>query len=318
MATSLHPRVYVNPMAVHNASDKIDYAKLVKFYENYTRDHLEEFKKLKYNPPESMSMGELISNLLIDINNANDDTDEMTKKHKLLDKILKTRIINHLNFLSDNLNKRISLSWTLLFVKMQPPLFKKAYIDAFIEDCTKAYEGPDGMTCPRGAIERIVLSVISAIRAMNTIGEGNRELNTLADIIENTVMYKNMELNHSIKTWYKEHKTGPDGKATGFGEGENRRANLKAYLLNKYPNEERWIEEKITEIADIVEYDDDNFNMTYGGRRRCRPTQLQGGAQFTHRNRMVSRTHSKGKINRKGKTRKVKKPYNRRLKYSKM
>jgi hypothetical protein len=40
--------------------------------------------------------------------------------------------------------------YTLIYVKEQSPAFQRAYIEAFIQDCTTAYEGTDGMTCVMG------------------------------------------------------------------------------------------------------------------------------------------------------------------------
>jgi len=51
-----------------------------------------------------------------------------------------------------------------------------------------------------------------------------------------------------------------------------RRAHLKAALLKVYPKEGELIEAMITEIADNIGYDDDDFNVLYGGRRRRRVT----------------------------------------------
>ena len=184
-----------------------------------------------------------------------------------------------------------------IYVKEQSPAFQRAYIEAFIQDCTTAYEGSDGMTCVMGALERIILSLVSAIQAMRSLGEEKPEWDDLVDAITSTPQKKIPEL---IQAWYKEHKAGDDGKATGFEEDEAnirataRQANLKTYLLSAYPEHEALIEEKMQGL----EYDDDDFNVLYGGRRRRRTTRRR-------RYHTVSKPKSKGKRYRKNKTRKV-------------
>jgi len=178
---------------------------------------------------------------------------------------------------------------TVEYVKRQPPAFQGAYVKAFVQDCTTAYEGQGdtAMTCAAGALERVILSVTNAIQTMNSVDQGNPEWNTLLDIITVSPRTKIPEL---IRAWYKDHKTDVNGTPTAFTvdewNAEGRRDHLKRTLLRMYPREEALIEAMITEIADNIGYENDDFNVLYGGRRRRRRVTRRrgrGGRRVTRR-----------------------------------
>jgi len=220
-----------------------------------------------------------------------------------------TTRLNELNYREKSPVVLRALVNTVEYVRRQPPAFQGAYVKAFVQDCTTAYEGQGdaAMTCAAGALERVILSVTNAIQTINSLDQGNPEWDTLLDIITVSPRTKIPEL---IRAWYKAHKTGEDGRPTAFTiderNAEGRRAKLKAELLRAYPREEELIEAKISEIADNIGYDDDDFNVLYGGRRRRRVSRGRG---TTH---SASKPHSKKKKYRKNKTRKAKKSFNRR------
>jgi hypothetical protein len=69
-----------------------------------------------------------------------------------------------------------------------------------------------------------------------------------------------------IRDWYKLHKTGTtDAFPSGTTVAE-KKENLRMYLLEFFPEEGKLIDSKISEIADNIGYDDDDF--MYGGRKR--------------------------------------------------
>jgi hypothetical protein len=301
MATFVErPAVRVDAFQVHKASENINYKKLISAY-TYSMGGQEA---LIARADFSISLERHLKNYLTGFVNTDDGIDQETleQQRKLLDKILKNRLSSQISILKDkSLTFRAGIYYTLIYVKEQSPAFQRAYIEAFIQDCTTAYEGSNGMTCVMGAMERIILSLVSAIQAMRSLGEEKPEWDDLVDAITSTPQKKIPEL---IQAWYKEHKAGEDGRPTAFTvderNAEGRRAHLKTYLLRSYPEHEALIEEKMQGL----EYDDDDFKVLYGGRRR----QRRGRGT----NHSASKSHSKKKIYRKNKTRKAKKTFNKR------
>lgn len=298
MATFIErPAVRVDAFQVHKASENINYEKLLRAYS----ESMGGDEALSARADFSISLQRHLRNYLTGFVNTDDGIDQETleQQRKLLNNILNNRLSGQLSILEDKSNSfKAGIYYAPVYVKEQSPAFQRAYIEAFIQDCTTAYEGSNGMTCVMGALERIILSLISAIQAMRSLGEEKPEWDDLVDAITSTPQKKIPEL---IQAWYKEHKAGDDGKATGFAEDEAkirataRQANLKAVLLREYPKEEALIDEKMQGL----EYDDDDFNVLYGGRRRRRRTTRR------RRYHTVSKPKSKGKRYRKNKTRKV-------------
>uniref|UniRef100_A0A6C0ENJ1 Uncharacterized protein n=1 Tax=viral metagenome TaxID=1070528 RepID=A0A6C0ENJ1_9ZZZZ len=302
MATFVErPAVRVDAFQVHKASENINYKKLLSAYTNSMGGR----EALLARADFSITMDIHINRYMTSLVNTDDGIDQETleQQRKLLDKILKNRLSSQIYTIKDtSLDFKAGIFYTLIYVKEQSPAFQRAYIEAFIQDCTTAYEGTDGMTCVIGALERIMLSLVSAIQAMRSLGEEKPEWDDLVDAITSTPQKKILEL---IQAWYKEHKVGDDGKATGFAEDEAkirataRQANLKSYLLRSYPEHEALIEEKMQGL----EYDDDDFKVLYGGRRRRR---VKRQTRVRDTNHSVSKPHPKGKRYRKNKTRKLK------------
>jgi predicted secreted protein len=94
-------------------------------------------------------------------------------------------------------------------------------------------------------------------------------------------------INEYIKEWYKLHKMGT---TTAFSEEkskEERRADLRGFLISKYPGEDELIDKQIKDYADIIGYEDDDF--MYGGlkrrpitRKQLRNTRNQNRTQKIH------------------------------------
>jgi len=262
----------VDAHQVHRESGKIDYTKLNAFY----------LEKLGGEPPLPPSYPEYIQAAMTEFIERGETgadeapttvfamTDPREQLRAGLERIMTTRL-NGLKYREKSPVVLRALVNTVEYVKRQPPAFQRAYVDAFVRDCTTAYEGQGdaAMTCAAGALERVILSVTNAIQTMNSVDQGRPEWDTLLDIITVSPRTKIPEL---IRAWYKAHKTGEDGRPTAFTvderNAEGRRAHLKAVLLREYPKEGELIEAMITEIADNIGYDDDDFNVLYGGRRR--------------------------------------------------
>jgi hypothetical protein len=134
------------------------------------------------------------------------------------------------------------------------------YVASFIKDCVHAYEGPDGMTCALGALERITLSLPPSCAA-----EGNDECEMLVGII---LADPNKLIPEYIKDWYQLHKGGFPDKTEHEIE-----QNLIDYLKEKMPrnkfpevNIEQLIKDKVDEIKQAIGFEPDAF--TYGGKKR--------------------------------------------------
>ena len=282
----------VDQYQVHRESGKIDYTKLNAFY----------VEALGGDPPLPPSYPEYIQAAMTEFIERGETgadeapttvfamTDPREQLRAGLERIMTTRL-NGLKYQEKSPVVLRALVNTVEYVKRQPPAFQGAYVKAFVQDCTTAYEGQGNaaMTCAAGALERVVLSVTNAIQTMNSVDQGRPEWNTLLDIITVSPRTKIPEL---IRAWYKAHKTGEDGRPTAFTvderNTEGRRAHLKAALLKEYPKEGELIEAMITEIADNIGYEDDDFNVLYGGRRRRRGRGVtrrrgRGGRRVTRR-----------------------------------
>jgi surface protein len=250
------PRVDVDPNQIHKASSKINYDTLNKFfttnnktriktpsnYANYIQDTLTSFI-------DKSDVSETIKQ------------DQTNGLQSIMDKHL-----IRLNYSHQSSQTLTNIVNALEYVKNQPADFQKEYVNVFIQDCVQAYEGSRGMTCAAGALERITLSLIPAIAAyLSTATIPNKEYQELIDII---VANPEKMIPDSIREWYKLHKKGTDGEFPPGTSEATKRANLKEYLLTKFPEEEALIDNKIAEISDNIGYEEDDFDVNYGGKRK--------------------------------------------------
>ena len=115
----------------------------------------------------------------------------------------------------------------------------------------------------------------------------SEEYQELIGIIENDPAKM---ISDYIRDWYFIlHKNGTEGAFPPETTEEEKRENLKAFLLSKFPDETALIEEKIKNIADYTGYEEDRF---YGGKRQRRKTK---------KNKKTKTKTNKDKKPRKGK-----------------
>jgi hypothetical protein len=245
-------RVAVNALQVHQAASKINY------------DKLNEFLSTRIQPiTRPQDYGVYIKDT---INTLITESDEPPAKKQELKADLK-RIyddrLKGLNYREKTEIIRDSISNSLEYVKLQPPDFKKMYVETFVKDCVHAYEGADGMTCANGALERIIFSLVPACKTSD-----NPDYTTLIIIISGPEL-----IIQSIMDWYKLHNPNkPEnvGAVAFPAESEpgvdktKRQDDLRDYLLGLYPGLPELIDQLIISHADAVEDDD----FTYGGKRR--------------------------------------------------
>jgi surface protein len=246
----------VDAQQIHKEATKIKYDKLNAFLSEKTG-----------NPviPNILNYPNYIKETINTfINEINESEKTTTEQRNGLQKIMNQRL-NGFNYYNLDSDVKNSIFYSLNYVKPQSPIFKKTYIDTFIKDCQEAYEGTNGMTCVKGAIERFVFSLIPAC----TAAQDNNDCSTIIPLITGLEDY--------ILDWFKLHSPGySTGSSSSIEEPfpsdpAERKANLRQYLLKKLPGQEVMIDEAIKTWADHTEYDDDAFKYTNkGGRRRTK------------------------------------------------
>jgi surface protein len=269
--------VAVNAVQIHQSAAKINYTELNKFlrskisqpivipqnYADYIRDTINTLINESYELP--------------------------AKKEELntgIKKIYDDRL-KGLNYREQSQLLLNSIINSLEYVKTQPSVFKKMYVEAFVKDCVHAYEGNDGMTCAAGALERIIFSLVPACKT----DPANPDYTTLIIIISGPELIK-----QSIKDWYILHNsTNSDNDIFHAKTKIEKQADLREYLLQRYPGLPDLIDELIINYAEVFGWEADDF--TYGGGKRRNSRKI--------RKRQKNKTKNKTRKRQKNKTRKT-------------
>lgn len=247
--TVTQPRV--DAQQVHKEATKIKYDELNDFLKGKTRN-----EEIPTNLNYPNYINEKINSFIGKNAFIGESADIKRKQRTGLQKIMSERLNGfNYNYLSPSV--RNSIFYCLNYVEMQPRLFQKAYVDSFIKDCVQAYEGATGMTCVMGAVERIIFSLLPACAA----SENNPDCSTIVELI----VGMEDDIKSYIREWYKLHKNAASDTTFPI---DKRRENLKQYILTKLPSHEALIEKYIVKWADSIGYDDEYFDVSYGGRRR--------------------------------------------------
>jgi surface protein len=256
-APAVNPTGFVDQLQVHRAASKIKYAELNELLKNLLKN-LEFPSDLNYPDFIQTSVTNLIEN--------SDNTPETITQQKTdLATIMRIRL-QGLDYAEKTIEVRQSIFYTLSYALTQPKPFKHMYVQTFLHDCVHAYDyqGDSAVTCSQGALERFIFSLGPACM----VDEENEEYKKIVLILENPSVLIPMH----IKEWYQLHKNVP-GNANAFGQDvtvKDREANLKQYLLELFPNEEKLINELIPKWAEPLGFGDESFE--FGGRRRKRKT----------------------------------------------
>ena len=278
-----------NKPIFHNIHVEVDPHQIHKVMANINLDLLNQFF-VKYNPirfERPSNYGKYIHDTMTAfIEEGTEEATKETQRQGLRD--LMEQRLERMGY-SDYPTKFLTtLVNALEYVKRQPSVFKKGYVEMFIHDCVHAYEGTEGMSCAGGALERIITMLAPAALLTNPEKEEYQEL---IGIIENSP--SKMIKDHYIPEWYKLHKKGTELAFPSGTTSEAKRNNLRAFLLSKLPNEGTLIDAKIAEIADNYGYDEDDFDVLYGGKRRK-----------TKKSRRTRKTKKRKPANKKRKTKK--------------
>ena len=272
--------VEVDAQQIHRETAKINFEKLNTFLSSL----------LNITVPTEINFPHFIyDNIASFINQSNNTEENKEKQLDELEGIMEERL-GYLNYGEFSELLLVSIFYVLEYVNLQPNEFKEIYANTFIQDCVHAYDGEDGMTCAAGAVERIVMSLLPAC----TTDENNANYKTLIDII---AANPNKLIPEYIKDWYKLHKTGTPGAFPPGTTKEEKKNDLRNYLLEKFPEETTLINDKIAGIADNIGYDDDDF--MYGGKRNRKKNKKS--------KKRISRTSGKKTKKNVQKTNKVKK-----------
>jgi surface protein len=269
--------VDVDAEQIHRESSKINFEKLNNFLSNI----------LNLTIPQNIYFADFIYNSIASfIEQSNLTEKEKNERLYDLERIMDERL-GYINYGVFSESIRDSIFYVLEYVEQQPNEFKEMYASTFIQDCVHAYEGDEGMTCAAGAVERIIFSLVPAC----TTNKNNENYKTIIDII---TANPSTLIPEYIKDWYKLHKTG---SADAFPPGtsqEEKKNDLRNYLLAKFPEEETLINDKIVKISDNIGYEDDDF--MYGGKRKGkRRTKKIRKVKKTRKNKNIVKNKTKNK-----------------------
>ena len=288
----------VDATQIHREFAKINCAKLNDFLsEKLTPETHSEINAFFTDVSNNSRYPTFINNTILKMINENDEPEDVKQRQREgLNRIMEERL-NQLRYSDFSGLMLKSIVYTLHYVMAQPKEFQKIYVETFIKECVHAYEGPNGMSCAAGALERIVYSLINPSQTMLTTNEiaeyakysgreaegvrGNSRERSSAEfetIIAILVANPEKLIPEYIQDWYKLHKTGSENAFPAGTSVEDKKADLRRYLLQSFPDEGDLIDAKIVEFADNIGYDDDNF--MYGGRRR-KPRKTHKGGKKT-------------------------------------
>jgi len=268
-------RIQVDPLQVHRVFAKIPIIPLVRFI------------KTTLDPPSSPPppINNYKDYIGRTINSMIDETVNPLQKKQQFNSIMVSRL-NGLNFRQLSPVLLETIYYTLEFVKRQPIEFKDFYLSAFLSDCLNAYEGPQSsrISCAGGILEQIVYSLNTAceseiskkhtsmateINKKRKFGEEETD-NTYNEIVQIFQSNPVVLCPLYIKEWYQIYNIANKANNPGFyrKSDEEKKQILKAYLMEKLPDQEALIDSNIAEYTDAIGLDEDSF--TYGGKRRTK------------------------------------------------
>ena len=232
-------KMFMQVKMLYRESAKINYKQLNKFLKEKTITALGSQCSLSL-----IIFANFINDMLLEMinNELNTETVSLQKRDlqkRDLQKIMNERLTN-LNFQEISQLICENIFYVLHFVSQQPKLFQEMYLETFLKDCINAYDGSNGMTCAMGAVERITISLVPAC----ITNEENKDYQIIISIISAN---SNVLILNSIKEWYQLHKKGSLDAFSSKTTTEEKRENLKCYLLSKFPNQQKKIDKKMIE-----------------------------------------------------------------------
>jgi surface protein len=246
--------INVDARQIHTETGKINFENLNSFLKGILNN-----KRI----PGYINYSEYIEKTISKLIHDGDESEEIKNEQREgLQRIMSERL-NELNYQDQSPLIRESIFYVLEYVKKQSSIFKNMYVASFIKDCVHAYEGPDGMTCALGALERILFSFVPACAAEET--EDCKEITGIIEADPNKL------ISEYIVDWYKEHKTGTSSAFPSGTTNDEFKQSLQEYLLrkmprNQFPDIENLIKQKVDETSEYVGFEPDDFMR--GGKKR--------------------------------------------------
>ena len=197
---------YLKARAVdtHKFFNNIDINKLLDFYKNHIQSPQTNYSDdniLRSNVSGYLKL--MIDRLDENSNKKNTLTDGLNKCFsERLDSFIFSQNIPGTDPI---VNFRTLIFWAIHYVVKQPKVFRDNYVMSLIKDSVETYEGPNGLSCAAGIVERIITIMEQAASAAMSINILDKvdEYNELISIILN-------DPNNVIKTyqleWFKYHK----------------------------------------------------------------------------------------------------------------
>jgi surface protein len=146
-----------------------------------------------------------------------------------------------------------AIAFSVKYVFMQPPVFKDAYVHAFLY-------GRMG-----GSMERLIMSLAPACVAMKTmVADQNPDYNSLLNIVNEAGM-----INKYVSMWYREHKRGGPGEFPAGTTEDEKRESLRAYLTKQFADDPALVEKIIAKYGTKPGFSANAF--IYGGKRGRKP-----------------------------------------------
>ena len=189
-----------------------------------------------------------------------------------------------------NANK-VLVGRTIDFVMKQPDNFKELYLSSFILDCARAYDGGENtMSCAKGILERIIMSLISPLTAI--IDECDNAESATQEEAARCLNYKNLfrlltqtiNIQDIIKDWANK----PDIQDMSAKE---RKEDLISFITSKYVDlgmtpPTQMIQAKADELDYVFK------DLVWGGRKHVtkRRTRKHGTKRRTRKHGTKRRT----------------------------
>lgn len=121
---------------------------------------------------------------------------------------------------------------TLMFIaKIDYQPLTNLYIESYVIDCVHAYQGPDGMSCAAGSVERVFLNFFQAVKTLCCMADcGVPALSNMCSVINLSELDSNNDLfNSYLQEWTQQENEGYEG-ITAI----ERKNMLVHFLVGKY------------------------------------------------------------------------------------
>ena len=207
--------------------------------------------------------------------------------------------------LSEHETQRL-ISSTANFVMEQPVEFQIQYMKMFIQDCYSAYadtlgnplQGEQGMSCPRGIVERFVMLIGDTVQIICSDPESTNCTPIYRRLID-VFSKKELDINKFTQEWDEEFLQKPEFQDKTRMTKAQIKASFIDFMKRKYEEVNMWIpstQELVNKRADELDYAFEQ--RMFGGRQRN---------QRNRRRKKTARKYRKTQNKKKPRKRTIKK-----------